>query len=77
MPEVTVFLAAGRSLEQKQGLLRDITKAVVDNTNVLPDLVTVQIIETPAELKSKGGIPYSERAPALIFRQQPESEPGS
>jgi len=69
MPEVTIYLAAGRTLEQKQGLLRDVTKAVVDNTGVFADLVTVQIIETPPELKSKGGIPYSERAPSLTIKQ--------
>lgn len=68
MPEVTIYLAAGRTPEQKKGLLRDVTAAVVANTGVVPDLVTVQIIETSPEFKSKGGIPYSERAPALTVR---------
>lgn len=72
MPEIMVYLAAGRSLEQKKGLLRDITKAVTENTGVHPDLVTVQIIETPLELKSKGGIPYSERPPASILANVPK-----
>lgn len=68
MPEITIYLASGRSVEQKRGLLRDVTEAVVANTGVLPDLVTVQIIETAPEFKSKGGIPYSERAPALTVK---------
>lgn len=71
MPEVTVYLAAGRSPEQKRGLLRDLTRAVVDNTGVHPDLVTVQIIETPLELKAKGGIPYSERPAAAVLGIKP------
>lgn len=68
MPEVTINLAAGRTPEQKRGLLRDVTQAVVANTGVHPDLVTVQIIECSPDFKSKGGIPYSERAPGLTVR---------
>lgn len=66
MPEVTVYALEGRSIEDKHGLLRDITDAVVKNFGVTPDLVTVQIIEANADLKSKGGIPYSVRHPRDI-----------
>ena len=31
MPEVVVYLLEGRSLEQKRGLVKDITQAVVKN----------------------------------------------
>ena len=62
MPEIIVYAVEGRSLEQKQNLLRDITEAVVKNFAVPPGVVTVQIVECPAELKSKGGVPYSQRA---------------
>jgi 4-oxalocrotonate tautomerase len=67
MPEVIVHAMAGRSLEAKQALLRDITEAVVKNFNVAADLVTVTIIEADPDLKSKGGIPYSVRNPSATL----------
>ncbi len=70
MPEIVVYAVEGRSLEQKQGLLRDITAAVVKNFDVPLGVVTVQIVECPADLKSKGGVPYSQRAPATWAADQ-------
>lgn len=67
MPEIVVYAVAGRSTEAKHALMRDITEAVVKNFGVHPDLVTVQIVEAEAEAKSKGGIPYSVRAPGEMF----------
>ena len=64
MPEIIVYAVEGRSLEQKQALLKDITEAVVKNFNVPPGVVTVQIVECSADLKAKGGVPYSQRAPS-------------
>jgi 4-oxalocrotonate tautomerase len=61
MPEVVVYLAEGRTPEQKRGLLKDITAAVVKNTGVGADSVTVSILETPRAHKAKGGVPFSER----------------
>ena len=69
MPEIVVYAVEGRSLEQKQGLLRDITEAAVKNFGVDPGVVTVQNVECPATLKSKGGIPYSERMPGSAPRR--------
>jgi 4-oxalocrotonate tautomerase len=34
MPEVHVYMAAGRSDEQKKGMMLDITRALVDNLGV-------------------------------------------
>jgi 4-oxalocrotonate tautomerase len=62
MPEVVVFLAAGRSDEQKKGLMKDISDAVVKNTNVPIAAVTVSIMETPLVNKMKGGETFAERA---------------
>ena len=45
MPEVHVFMAEGRTDEQKTGMMRDITRAVVTNLGVSPEVVTVQIVE--------------------------------
>jgi len=69
MPEIVVYAVEGRSLEQKQGLLRDITAATVKNFGVDPGVVTVQIVECPATLKSKGGVPYSERMPGAAAKK--------
>jgi len=60
MPEVIVYLAEGRTPEQKRGLMQDITAAVVKNCNVPADVVTVSLMETPKAHKSKGGVLFSE-----------------
>ena len=61
MPEIIVYAVAGRSAEQKRGLMKDITEAVVRNFSVAAEAVTVQIVESPRDGKAKGGIPFSER----------------
>jgi len=45
----------GRTLEQKRGLVKDITDAVVPK-----DVVTVQIVEAPKTDKAKGGVLFSD-----------------
>jgi 4-oxalocrotonate tautomerase len=60
MPEIVVHLAAGRSVEQKQALMKDIADAVVKNLGVAPDRVVVQILESAKTDKSRGGVPFSE-----------------
>lgn len=67
MPEVVIYAVTGRSTDAKHALMRDVTDAVVKNFGVHPDLVTVQIVEAAADMKSKGGIAYSVRAPGEIF----------
>jgi len=61
MPEVIVYAAVGRTSEQKKALMKGITQAMVDSFGVKPEVVTVQIVESPLDSKSKGGIPFSER----------------
>ena len=61
MPEVTIELAEGRSLEQKRGLVRDITEAVVKNCGVDREAVIVIIHENPKTDKAKGGVLFSDR----------------
>jgi 4-oxalocrotonate tautomerase len=61
MPEVFIYAIEGRSLDQKRGLVKDITDAVVRNFNVTADAVMVQIVESPKTLKAKGGKLFSER----------------
>lgn len=61
MPEVIVYALAGRSVEQKRGLAKDITEAVVKNFGAAAEAVTVQIVECPATDKAKGGVLFSDR----------------
>lgn len=60
MPEVVVYLLEGRTLEQKRGLIKDITAAVVKNAGAQADAVTVSLVETPKTAKGKGGVLFSE-----------------
>jgi 4-oxalocrotonate tautomerase len=60
MPEVVVYLLEGRTLEQKRGLIKDITAAVVKNAGAQPESVTVSLVETPKNAKGKGGVLFSE-----------------
>ncbi len=61
MPEVVVYCAEGRTAEQKKGLMKGLTDAVVQHFGVDINAVTVQIVEAPKTNKAKGGVPFSER----------------
>jgi 4-oxalocrotonate tautomerase len=61
MPEITINMAAGRTDEQKKGMMVDITVALVKNLGVEPDAVVIQINEAPLQHKMKGGKTYLER----------------
>jgi 4-oxalocrotonate tautomerase len=61
MPEVTVNLAAGRTDEQKKGMMLDITQALVKNLGVDAEAVVIQINEAPLHNKMKGGKTFIER----------------
>lgn len=60
MPEVVIYVIEGRSIEQKRGLVKDVTSAVVKNYGVPPEAVTVSLVETPKTSKGKGGVLFSE-----------------
>jgi 4-oxalocrotonate tautomerase len=64
MPEITVSMAAGRTDDQKAGMMRDITQALVKNLGVDADSVVIQINEAPLAHKMKGGKTFVERAAA-------------
>jgi 4-oxalocrotonate tautomerase len=61
MPEVYVYAVAGRTAEQKKALCVDITEAVAKHFGAPKDAVTIQIIESAKDSKSKGGVMFSER----------------
>ncbi len=60
MPEIVVYAIGGRSQEQKTGLCKDITAAVVKNYNVPPEAVVVTLVDTAKTDKSKGGVMFSD-----------------
>jgi 4-oxalocrotonate tautomerase len=61
MPLVTVKAIEGRTIEQKRGLVRDITEAVVNNFGVKPEAVTVDIIEYSKENMAEAGRLFTDR----------------
>jgi 4-oxalocrotonate tautomerase len=65
MPEITVNMAAGRTDEQKAGMMRDITQALVTHLGVDADAVVIQINEAPLSHKMKGGKTFVERLEAM------------
>jgi 4-oxalocrotonate tautomerase len=61
MPEIMVFAAVGRTTDQKRGLVKDMTDAMVKNFGVPAESVTIQIVESAKDSKAKGGVLFSER----------------
>ena len=55
MPRITIEADEGRTIEQKRGLVKDITKAVTKNFNVSPEAVSIIIHETKKENRAKAG----------------------
>ena len=55
MPTVIVEVDEGRTVEQKRGLVRDITDAVCKNFKVPPEAVIIYIHEGKKENRGKAG----------------------
>ena len=55
MPLVIIEAAAGRTVEQKRGLAKDITDAVCKNFSVAPESVSILIHEGNKENRAKAG----------------------
>ncbi len=60
MPEILCHIVEGRSPASNKPLMKDITDAVVRNFGVPADRVVVQIVESPRDSKSRGGVPFDE-----------------
>ena len=61
MPQVTVKAVEGRTVEQKRGLVEDITEAVVKNFKTQPEAVTIEIIELSRDNLAKAGKLFIDR----------------
>ena len=55
MPTVIIEADEGRTIEQKRGLVKDVTDAVVKNFKVPADAVTIYIHEGKKENRGKAG----------------------
>ena len=55
MPLVIIKADEGRTIEQKRGLVKDITEAVCKNFNVESDAVSIHIMEGKKENRGKAG----------------------
>ena len=56
MPEVTIHMAAGRTVEQKKALMMDISNAVHKHTGADLEAVTVQIVVVLLSVLLLGGL---------------------
>jgi 4-oxalocrotonate tautomerase len=63
MPEVVVYAVGNRTQDQKRGLCKDVTEAVMKNYGVPAEAVVVTLVETPKTDKAKGGVLFSEMPP--------------
>ena len=55
MPLVVIEADEGRTVDQKRGLVKDITEAVCKNFNVKPEAVSILIHEGKKENRGKAG----------------------
>ena len=60
MPRVAIEAIEGRTIEQKRGLVKDITEAVVKNFKVGPEAVSISITEVKRENLARAGKLYSD-----------------
>jgi 4-oxalocrotonate tautomerase len=61
VPEITIELLEGRTLEQKRGLVKDMTEAVVRHCGVQPEEVTIIIHDNLKSDKAKAGKLFADR----------------
>jgi len=60
MPLVTIKIIEGRTVEQKRGLAKDVTEAIVKNVGCPTDAVMIDIINLKPENVAKGGQLFSD-----------------
>lgn len=61
MPELTIEMAEGRTLDQKRELVRRMTDLVVEVLKVDAAAVTITIHENRREDKAKAGVLFCDR----------------
>ena len=76
MPEVYVHSVKGRTPEQKRGLIKDITEAVVKNYGVPIEAVLVQLVDRRRPRRPRA-VSCSARCGASCAAVRPPSTPVS
>lgn len=62
MPEIYVYAAEGRTVDQKRNVAREITESIVRNFTVPAEFVVVQFVEASRSSKARGGVLFSEQS---------------
>jgi 4-oxalocrotonate tautomerase len=55
MPLVTIKIFEGRTTEQKRGMVKDVTAAIVKNIGCKPEAVQIDIVDLKKENLAAGG----------------------
>ena len=55
MPLVTIKIFEGRTIEQKRGMAKDVTDAIVKNIGCQPSAVNIEIVDLKQENLAVGG----------------------
>lgn len=55
MPLVTIKIIEGRNIEQKRGMVKDVTEAIVKNIGCPPAAVQIDIVEMKQENLGQAG----------------------
>ncbi len=77
MPEIVVYAVEGRTVEQKRGLMKDLTQAMVKNFGVPADAVGITMVESAKDNKAKGrgavlgNVGAAGRKGVLTFASEP------
>ena len=61
MPLVTIKMIEGRTLEQKRGMVKDITAAIVKNVGCPASAVQIDIVDLKKESIAAGGVLYCDQ----------------
>jgi 4-oxalocrotonate tautomerase len=60
MPLVTIKILEGRTVEQKRGMVKDVTAAIVKNIGCQTSAVTITIVDLKKENISAGGVLFCD-----------------
>jgi 4-oxalocrotonate tautomerase len=55
MPFVTIRIIEGRTVDQKRGMAKDVTEAIVKNIGCPPSAVHIDIVDIKQENLAQGG----------------------
>ena len=62
MPLVTIKMIEGRTVEQKRGMVKDVSEAIVKNIGCPPEAIHIDIVDMKKENLAQGGELFSDRA---------------